>query len=295
MSDHDDFDDDYSGAEERFGGRKERRRPKGGRRLSELVESPGEKTGAFSDPGLQALHSKGLLLELQQQVRGGKEATVYRALGPEGPLAAKVYSDEEARTFQADEAYLTGRSVGDRRLRKMLGDARRRGLSPRLAHWVFHEYRMLWRLTEAGLPVPRPAIGPDPHEMITAGRVVLMEWIGDDEPAPRLAESKLEPDEVRTAWSGARKLLVELLELDLVHGDLSTYNLLWWRNDLVLIDLPQVVEVGRNPHAADLLERDVRSLCSSFRAFGVEQDPAQLLVETRLAAGLPPSGPLERD
>jgi RIO kinase 1 len=288
-------DDDFDGNEERFGGRKDRRRPKKARRRSELLTQDATASDSpYSDQGLKALHATGALISLGRQVRGGKEATVYRAEGPAGPLAAKVYSDAEVRGFQADEKYLIGRHVGDRRIRKMLGDAKRRGLSPGLAHWVFHEYRMLWKLSDAGLPVPRPAVGPDPDAMVAAGRVVLMEWIGDEEPAPRLADSELTPQETAKAWHDAKSLLLRLLELGLVHGDLSTFNLLWWRGEVMLIDLPQVVETERNPQAADLLERDVRSLCSSFRSFGIEQDAGTLLLEVRQAAGFHPSGPLSR-
>ncbi|MEX2541484.1 MAG: RIO1 family regulatory kinase/ATPase [Trueperaceae bacterium] len=288
-------DDDFDGSEERFGGRKDRRRPKRGRQRSELVGTgeAGDRSD-FADAGLSALHAQGALVSLGRQVRGGKEATVYRAEGPEGPLAAKVYSDDEVRGFQADKAYLEGRRVSDRRVRKMLGDARRRGLSPRLAHWVFHEYVMLWRLFEAGFTVPRPAVGPEADRLVAAGRVVLMEWIGDDEPAPRLADTQLDPAEAEAAWAQSRGLLLDLLKEGLVHGDLSTFNLLWWREGIVLIDLPQTVEFERNQHAAELLERDARSLCSSFRSFGIQQDPVQLLLDVRLAAGLPPSGPLTR-
>lgn len=288
MSDNDDWDN----TEESFGRRKDRRRPKAARQRRELTTDAG--TGAFDDPGLQALHARGHLLELGRQVRAGKEATVYLAQGPSGPLAAKLYSDPEVRSFQADDVYLEGRQVRDRRVRKMLDDASRRGLSKRLAHWVFHEYRMLWQLAEAGLHVPRPAVGPDPQEMVAAGRVVLMEWVGDEEPAPRLADVQLDPAEAESAWRSATNFLTRLLSLGLVHGDLSTFNILWWQGEVVLIDLPQVVEVERNPHAADLLERDARSLCSSFRPFGIEADPAQLLLEARQQAGYPASGPLVR-
>lgn len=288
-------DDDFDDNEERFGGRKDRRRPKRGRQRSELVGSgeAGDRSD-FSDAGLTALQGQGALVSLGRQVRGGKEATVYRAEGPDGPLAAKVYSDDEVRGFQADTAYLEGRRVSDRRVRKMLGDARRRGLSPRLAHWVFHEYVMLWRLFEAGFAVPRPAVGPEADRLVEAGRVVLMEWIGDDEPAPRLADTRLGPAEAEAVWSQARDLLLDLLKQGLVHGDLSTFNLLWWQERIVLIDLPQAVELERNRHASELLERDARSLCSSFRSFGLDKDADRLLLEVRQAAGLPPSGPLTR-
>lgn len=286
-------DDDFDGADERFGGRKDRRRPKRARQRSELVGAA-ESDSEFADAGLNTLRAQGALISLGRQVRGGKEATVFRAEGPDGPLAAKVYSDDEVRGFQADKAYLEGRHVSDRRIRKMLGDARRRGLSSRLAHWVYHEYVMLWRLYEAGFPVPKPAVGPAPDRLVEAGRVVLMEWIGGDEPAPRLADAHLEGAEAIAAWEQARTLLLELLKEGVVHGDLSTFNLLWWRDRIVLIDLPQTVELERNRNASELLERDARSLCASFRSFGIEHDSGELLLEVLLAAGLPPSGPLAR-
>ncbi|HEX7004075.1 MAG TPA: RIO1 family regulatory kinase/ATPase [Trueperaceae bacterium] len=293
MADGDDWGDDFG--EERFGRRKERRRPKGARRRKELATGPGDDGGSpFADPGLEWLHARGLLKELGNQVRGGKEATLYRANGPVGRLAAKVYSDIEVRGFRAAEAYLEGRRVADRRIRKLLGDARRRGLSPELADWVFHEYLTLWRLHDAGVRVPLPAVGPDPEAMVLAGRVVLMEWIGDEEPAPRLSDVQLDANEAERAWQAARLLPARLLEIGLVHGDLSTFNLLWWAEELVLIDLPQAVEVDRNPAAADLLQRDIRSLCSSFAQLGIEEDAALLLLETRQTAGYPASGPLRR-
>jgi RIO kinase 1 len=287
--------DEFDGPDERFGGRKDRRRPKGGKRRGELVSATGPESGSlFQDPGLRSLQARGILVGLGRQVRGGKEATVYRAEGAAGPLAAKVYSDAEVRDFRADRSYLAGRRIADRRIRKMLGDSRRRALSPELAHWVYHEYLMLWRLHGAGLAVPRPAVGPEADAMIEAGRVVLMEWIGDEEPAPRLADVELGGDDAESAWRQARRFLTELLEMGLVHGDLSTFNLLWWQGRALLIDLPQTVEARNNPHAADLLERDVKSLCSSFSRHGLALEPGEVLLEVRLETGHPPSGPLNR-
>lgn len=288
------YDDDA--AEERFGRRKDRRRPVGRRRVRDLQVDSDDPVhdGRFEDPGLQNLYDDGRLLDLTRQVKSGKEATVYLGEGPDGLLAVKLYRDAAARSFKEDAVYREGRFVSDKRVRKAIDAAKRQGLEPALALWVFHEYKILWLLHEAGLPVPRPAVGPSGLEIARAGRVVLMEWIASDEdpeqPAPRLADVALEPDEAAEAWRQSRELLERLLELGLVHGDLSTYNLLWRGGRVVVIDLPQAVEIERNRHAWDLLERDVTSLCRSFRAHGVEEEPQLVLAELRQRFGGGPGG-----
>jgi RIO kinase 1 len=61
-----------------------------------------------------------------------------------------------------------------------------------------------------------------------------------------------------------------------VHADYSTYNLLWWRGGVVVIDLPQAVEAD-HPEARALLARDAASLCATFRAHGVDAAPERVL------------------
>ena len=143
---------------------------------------------------------------------------------------------------------------------------------------MFHEYLQLWQLFEAGLPVPEPMIGPDKVDLAEAGRVVLMEYVGDEETAaPRLSDIRLDPEEAADAFEQSVEFARRLRELGKVHGDLSTYNLLWWRGSVVAIDFPQLVEMAENGDAAALLERDIRNLCRSFRRLGVRADPAETL------------------
>lgn len=201
-----------------------------------------------------------------------------------GLVAVKLYHDA-ASGARDDARVWEGRRIGDARIKRTFAQGRRLGIPPQLAHWVFHEYEMLWRLHRAGLPVPRPLVGPDGADIAAAGRVVLMQWLGDAEaPAPRLADVRLEADAAAEVWRQAQALLRELLSLGLVHGDLSAYNLLWWRERVWLIDLPQMVPLAANRHARDFLERDVESLCRSFRQPGVRPDPEALLAELLPAA-----------
>lgn len=68
-----------------------------------------------------------------------------------------------------------------------------------------------------------------------------------------------------------------------VHGDYSTFNILWHNGKAVVIDFPQVLEFKHNPNARAFLERDIRSLCKSFQKQGVQAVEANVLREIRTA------------
>lgn len=138
----------------------------------------------FADADLERLRLRGHVDELLGQVKGGKEATVYLMRRGDDRLAAKVYADLESRSFRNDANYWSGVHIGDKRIEKALKKRSRAGQAAQQGIWVLREYLNLWRLTEAGIPVPRPALGPEVSECTAAGSVVLMEFIGrDDEPA----------------------------------------------------------------------------------------------------------------
>ena len=59
-------------------------------------------------------------------------------------------------------------------------------------------------------------------------------------------------------------LLVLMLCSDLIHGDLSEFNVLVDSNGPVVIDLPQAVNAGTNNNAFGMLERDVNNMRASF-------------------------------
>jgi len=120
-------------------------------------------------------------------------------------------------------------------------------------------------------------LGPKTNDLSQAGRVVLMELIGDkDEPAPRLSDASLTEKEVVFAYKQSLNILIKLLRLERVHGDYSAFNLLWHEGDIVMIDFPQMVSIEENPQALEILQQDLDSLCSSFRTMGLDKDPVQL-------------------
>ena len=281
--------DDYEDAEESFAKRKDRRKPKGRRSVNEL-EQKKKNEPRFEEPGLQHVFELGLINDLIGELKSGKEATVYLAEGPQGLLAAKLYSDMAVRSFKNDQIYRDGRFIGDSRLEKAIQQRSRTGLNVQQALWILHEYVQLWALFDAGIPVPKPAVGPGLNDCAKAGRVVLMEFIGDEAgiAAPRLSDVRLSEEEAEDAFAQSLDIMVDLLKLGKVHGDYSAYNLLWWGGRVIVIDVPQMVDIAENKHAAELLERDVDSLCQSLRR-SIDADPVIVLREVRQRAGLNPA------
>ena len=128
-------------------------------------------------------------------LKTGKEADVFlleRAVPDDGPasvvMAAKRYRGEEHRTFHRSAAYTEGRrdpkqpATPARSAKKTA-----HGRAVAAGQWALAEWEALKRLWSLGLPVPYP-VQIDGTEM-------LMEWITHDgETAPRLAQTRPEPD-----------------------------------------------------------------------------------------------------
>lgn len=257
--------------------------------MRDLLAQPSQDKGGeqpvFAEPGMEHLRQRGYFDTLLGLVKGGKEATVYLVARGEERFAAKVYADHESRAFRNDRAYWAGVHIDDKRVERALRQRTRRGQAAAQGMWVMREYANLWRLSRAGLPVPRPAVGPDVSDMLEAGAVVLMEFIGEgDVPAPRLADVKLSQEEARDAYQQSAALLLQLARMGLVHGDFSTYNLLWHAGKVVMIDVPQMLTSRTAGQAArDLLARDVASLISSFRRHRTPTDEEGLKQEASRA------------
>lgn len=122
-----------------------------------------------------------------------------------------------------------------------------------------------------------------PKAIAVNGISLVMEFIGDENgnPAPRISDLKMEKDEAEEAFVQAVQNLKLIVKSGRVHGDYSTFNILWHNEKAVIIDFPQVMEFKNNPNANAFLERDVNSLCKSFRKQGVKTDEVNILREVR--------------
>jgi RIO kinase 1 len=219
-------------------------------------------------------------------LKTGKEADVYlveRAI-PETDrsviLAAKRYRLPEHRLFHRDAGYLDGRRVRATRVNRAMANRTSFGREMIAGQWAAAEFGALSRLWEAGVSVPYP--------MQLLGTELMLEFLGepDGSAAPRLAELRPDRAELGELWRQLVEALSVLARLGLAHGDLSPYNLLVHRGKLVLIDLPQVVDIVINPAGSQFLARDVGVVAKWFTARGLELDADALVADLLSDAGI---------
>jgi RIO kinase 1 len=209
-------------------------------------------------------------------LKTGKEADVHllrRSVGLDGPscvVAAKRYRGADHRLFHRDSQYLEGRRMRRSRENRAMASRSSFGRNLIAEQWAAAEFGALCRLWSAGVPVPYP--------VQREGTELLMEFIGEHDEhgtamaAPRLAQLRPEPDELRQLWDELLVVLATLAGEGLVHGDLSAYNVLVRDGLPVLIDLPQVVDLTINPAGPEFLARDVRNVAGWFAARGMPAD-----------------------
>ncbi len=209
-------------------------------------------------------------------LKTGKEADVLllERADPHHPeegvvMAAKRYRSAEHRSFHRAAAYTEGRSMKRSRDERALKRKSTWGRVVAAGEWAVSEWGALTRLWSLGLPVPYP--------VQIDGTEILMEWITHDgETAPRLAQTRPERAVLTSYFDQLRDSLATMVQAGLVHGDLSPYNILAAGDRLVLIDLPQVVDLVGNPQGLDFLMRDCAHVCRWFRARGLEADEHDL-------------------
>ena len=211
-------------------------------------------------------------------LKTGKEADVFlleRGVPDGGPsvvLAAKRYRGEEHRSFHRSTAYTEGRRTRNSRDTRAMAKKTAHGRAVAAGQWAWAEWEALKRFWSMGLPVPYP--------VQIDGTEILMEWITvDGETAPRLAQTRPQPDLLASYFDQLRDALAELARQGVVHGDLSPYNILAAGERLVIIDLPQVVDLVGNPAGPDFLMRDCANVCGWFRARGLAVDEHELFGE----------------
>ena len=218
-------------------------------------------------------------------LKTGKEADAFlleRAVpGSDAPgeavvMVAKRYRGEEHRTFHRSTAYTEGRRTRNSRDTRAMAKKSAHGRAVAAGQWAGAEWDALVRCHGLGLPVPYP--------VQIDGTEILMEWItvdGEDGPetAPRLAQTRPDRRLLSSYFDQLRDAMAELARHGIVHGDLSPYNLLAAGDRLVLIDLPQAVDLVGNPTGMDFLMRDCTNVCTWFRARGLEVDEHDLFGE----------------
>jgi RIO kinase 1 len=197
--------------------------------------------------------NKGTINEIHGVVRAGKESRVYWGKDKQGnELAIKIYLTGSAEFRKGMTKYIEG----DARFKHVKHDTR-----SLIFAWAQKEFKNLEQATAAKVRVPKP--------IAVKNNVLIMEFIGKDGvQAPTLRDLPLKNpaktyetllEYLRRLYSGA----------ELVHGDMSEYNVMLLRGRPVIFDVSQAVPIS-HPLAAFMLNRDLANVNRFFKRLGVE-------------------------
>lgn len=217
------------------------------------------------DP-LAPLLADGIVDEVLSRLKSGKEADLWLVRHGAEIVAAKVYKARQARSFRNRSAYQEGRQVRDSRTQRAMDRGSRFGKAAEEEAWKSKEADALHALHAAGVRVPRPVLFYE--------GVLLMELVVDEagHPAPRLVDARVARERAAALYADLRGQAIRMLTCDLIHGDLSPYNVLLGRDGPVVIDFPQVIGAAHNSQAEGFFRRDLENLRRFFAAL----DPALL-------------------
>jgi RIO kinase 1 len=222
-------------------------------------------------------------------LKTGKEADVHlleRAAGDRRVLlAAKRYRSTQHRMFHRDAGYIDGRRVRESRTNRATETRTAFGREVIAVQWAGAEFDALGRLWQIGLDYGGIRV---PYPVQLVGTELLLEFIGSasGEAASRLVQTRPAGVELKDLWEQTVTAVTVLARAGLAHGDLSPYNVLVQDGQLVLIDLPQIVDIVINPRGREFLARDVNVMAKWFTARGLEVDAGALIADLLADAGI---------
>ena len=220
-----------------------------GRERGRVAASDGHMAG-----NLDLLLSDGILDEILGRLKSGKEAEVFLVRYRGEVVAAKVYKDRQQRSFKNNAAYTEGRQVRNSRTRRAMEKGSRFGQGASEDAWKSAEADALYKLHAHGVRVPTPVLF---YEGVLLMQLVLDE---EGEPAPRLIDAPLDPAAAGPIYRDIRKQIIGMLCCELIHGDLSPYNILIGVDGPTIIDFPQVISPSHNTQSDVFFRRDFENI-----------------------------------
>jgi RIO kinase 1 len=227
----------------------------------DLFETVEEVFDMSTQLAVYELMRRGVIGELLGTISAGKEARVFCAKDLEGnDIAVKIYLTTTAEFRKSIRKYI----IGDPRFEQIAN----RGLRRLIHAWARKEFRNLKRMMQVGIRVPKP--------IAVYKNVLVMEFIGEKcRRAPLLVElakprSQLDVEEWTRIFNTVYDYMVKMYqEAKLVHADLNEYNIMYWKEEPIIIDVSQAVPVS-HPYADEFLRHDIQQIRRFFSSVGVE-------------------------
>ncbi|MEM1515027.1 MAG: serine protein kinase RIO [Thermoproteota archaeon] len=193
-----------------------------------------------------------IIKEIDGVVDSGKESRIYWGIGPNNEeIAIKIFLTVSAEFRRGRLQYI----FGDPRFKSVKRDIRHL-----VYQWAQKEFKNLKLAYEAEVRVPRP--------IAISKNVLVMEFIGKNGASAPL----LKDVELKNPARIYNNILLHVKRLyrdaKLVHGDLSEYNIMFWRGRPILFDFSQAVSI-EHPSSDQFLIRDIENINRFFSKIGV--------------------------
>lgn len=195
--------------------------------------------------------SDGVIDYVDFPISTGKEANIFRGVTPQNTFVAiKIYRTSTA-TFKHISQYI----IGDPRF-----DISNKTKRETIFEWAKKEFKNLQRLQKAQVLAPKPIIRRD--------NVLIMQYLGSkNTPAPLLKDVEItNPQEVFDQLLTYMRSMYQKVQL--VHADLSSYNILFYRKKPYIIDVGQTV-LTEHPMAQEFLKRDIHNILHYFKKYNI--------------------------
>eukprot|EP00005_Dracoamoeba_jomungandri_P008045 CAMPEP_0174269964 /NCGR_PEP_ID=MMETSP0439-20130205/42811_1 /TAXON_ID=0 /ORGANISM="Stereomyxa ramosa, Strain Chinc5" /LENGTH=595 /DNA_ID=CAMNT_0015359001 /DNA_START=42 /DNA_END=1829 /DNA_ORIENTATION=+ len=204
----------------------------------------------------------GVLEEFNGVISTGKESHVYHGVSGPNMEGVKAGTDVAIKIFSLDMVKhgFKDRSKyvdGEFRYRHVATQNSRQAIKV----WAEKELRNLKRI-QSHLSSPTP--------YVLKKNILVMSFLGKGNvPAPRLKDAQVSVDKYHILYLQCIKMMRKMYQkCDLVHADLSEYNILYHRSHLWFIDVSQAIE-NDHPNAMEFLRRDCKNITTFFRKKGV--------------------------
>jgi RIO kinase 1 len=210
---------------------------------------------------IEKLISNRLIDYIDFPISTGKEGNVFLAITPEKKeVVLKIYRISTA-TFKHMTEYI----LGDPRFQSLHKSKR-----DIVYAWTSKEFKNLELLQRSGVTAPTP--------IKKVNNVLVMEFIGKNrQPAPLLKDVKLnDPKKVFDIVVNDMKIMFE--SSDLIHSDLSPFNILYYDKKPVIIDVGQAV-LKNHPRAREFLQRDVHTIVKYFKRYKIKMPSEETLFQ----------------